>query len=192
MYPFLKTFFWIYFHIFFRVKINGIENIPKEGSSIICSNHLSLYDPLVIGSMVNRKIYFMAKKELFETAFTKWFFETVGAYPVDRTGTDMSAFKTTVKYLKEGKAVGIFAQGKRMKSGDVDTAKSGAALFSLKGNAKIVPVGISSSYQLFSKIYINFGEPLDFTEFKEKKINTENLSIITDIIMSKINSLMKE
>jgi 1-acyl-sn-glycerol-3-phosphate acyltransferase len=60
---------WIYFHLFYRLKINGKENIPKEGAAIICPNHFSYADPLFVGISLSRNIKFMAKYELFKKPF---------------------------------------------------------------------------------------------------------------------------
>lgn len=183
----------LYFCIFYRLKVTGQENCPKEGAVILCANHVHFMDPMFIGSVTKRKTRFLAKKEIY----SNWFFRLVlinglTTIPVDRGTSDMKAFKTAVAYLKDGGAVGIFAQGTRRKELDVKDAKAGVALFALKGNAPVLPVCITSTYKLFSPVYINYGKPLDLNEYRDKKIKSELLEEMTELIMTKVAELGRE
>lgn len=189
-------FYWIaraavklYYMIFFKIQVVGAENIPKDGGIVLCSNHTSNHDPAILGCYMPRAICFMAKKELFHIKGLSFLIRHLHAFPVDRTGTDMKAFKNTIQLLKSGKVIGIFAQGTRVKEGEEKAAKAGVALFSLKGNAPVVPVAISGSFRLFSKIKIHYGKPLYLEQYKKKRVNNEILEEITEKIMQKINEL---
>ncbi|MEG0216282.1 MAG: lysophospholipid acyltransferase family protein, partial [Hungatella sp.] len=70
--------------VWFNFTITGKENIPKEGSYIICPNHISIYDPVVIASQIKRKVHFMAKAELYKNPFLRWLMLAIGTIPVDR------------------------------------------------------------------------------------------------------------
>ena len=111
------------------------------------------------------------------------------AIPVDRSSTDMKAFKLAIEYLKNGEILGIFAQGTRVKEGEEMNAKAGVALFALKSEAPVVPVCITGNYKLFSKVLINFGEPIRFDEYRNKKFKTKDLENIAENIMKKIYDL---
>lgn len=180
----------MFLHIKCRIKIIGRENIPKEGGVIICSNHMDFFDPILIAVATKRPIHFMGKKELFKNPIGKFFFEHINAFPVDRNTTDMKSYKQALTLLKDGNVMGIFAQGTRMKDADVKSAKSGTAMFSLKSGATVVPTGISGSYKWFSKINIEFGEPLSFEEYASKKIKHDTLDEVTDIIIKNINGIL--
>ena len=189
-------FYWIartavklYYIIFFKVQVVGVENIPKDGGMVLCSNHTSNHDPAILASYMPRAICFMAKKELFDIKGLSFLIRHLRAFPVDRTGTDMKAFKNTIQLLKSKKVIGIFAQGTRVKEGEEKAAKAGVALFSLKGNAPVVPVAISGNFRLFSKIKIHYGKPLYLEQYRGKRVNNETLEEITEEIMQKINEL---
>lgn len=184
-----KTAIKIYYTIFFRVQVKGKENIPKNGGIVLCSNHTSNHDPAILASHMPRTICFMAKKELFDVKGLSFLIRHLYAFPVDRSGTDMKAFKNTIQLLKSEKVIGIFAQGTRVKEGEQKAAKAGVALFSLKANVPVVPVAISGNFRLFSKIKVHYGKPLYLEQYKGKKINNETLEEIAQGIMQKINEL---
>ena len=102
---------------------------------------------------------------------------------------DMKAVKTAIKLLKEGKIVGIFAEGRRVKAGEDVAAKAGVALFAMKGNAPVIPCAISGTYKFRSKLTIRYGEPLTLDEFRDKKLTTELMGEITTVIMDKVEEL---
>ncbi len=178
----------IYIHLFYRINVIGAENIP-EGGIIICSNHLSLNDPVLLGVGIKRHITYIAKKELFKNKFFGLILKNLTAIPIDRSTSDMSAFKTVVSRLKEGAAVGIFAQGTRVKELDTKQAKAGVALFAYKAGVPIVPVCITASYKLFSEAYINIGKPISLEEYAGVKLKTDQLSDITEKVMEEISAL---
>lgn len=174
----------------FRVTVIGQENIPKDGAVIFCANHSSNFDPVTMALYVpKRKVHYMAKKELFQNKLLGWLFKQLYAFPVDRSNADMTAFKSAVKILKSGETLGMFAQGTRVKEGEEKAAKAGVALFAMKGNAPVVPVAISGSGKLFTKVRISYGNPLNLEEYRGKRLNTESLEQITNLIMLQINQM---
>lgn len=190
IYKITKGLLWIYYHLMYRIQVKGTENIPREGAVILCANHIHVLDPFIIGISIPRELAFIAKKEIFKFGIVRWFLLQVGAFPVDRGAADIGALKTALQILKEGRAFGIFAQGTRMKEGEVGDAKSGVALLAMKGKAPVVPIGVSSSYKLFAKIQINIGKPINLDEFKEQRLNSEQLGRITEKIMGEIHNLI--
>ena len=177
--------------VIFKIEIKGLENIPKKGPVIICSNHISFLDPPVIGALLNRRIYFMAKEELFKNPFLKLLLGTgLGAFPVKRGTADLSAIKTALSYLKKGRAIGIFPEGTRSKTGQLQKAEPGVAMLAIKGNAPVVPIGIKGRYRLFSKIIINIGKPISFVKYANSKLSSKQLSVIGEEIMQEIAKLL--
>ncbi|ADD02411.1 1-acyl-sn-glycerol-3-phosphate acyltransferase [Thermoanaerobacter italicus Ab9] len=177
--------------VIFKIKIKGLENIPKKGPVIICSNHISFLDPPVIGALLNRRIYFMAKEELFKNPFLRLLLGTgLGAFPVKRGTADLSAIKTALTYLKKGKAIGIFPEGTRSKTGQLQKAEPGVAMLAIKGNAPVVPIAIKGRYGLFSKIIINIGKPMNFDKYANSRLSSQQLFVIGEEIMKEIAKLL--
>ena len=182
-YTFARGLVKIYYKFAFRMDIQGEENIPAEGGVVLCCNHMSNLDPTTMAGFVRRPVRYIAKKELFEKRWSAKLLSALGAFPVDRQTTDMKA-------LKNGEALGIFAEGTRVKEGEAKAAKAGVALFALKGEAPIVPICISSKYKFRSVVHIRYGKPIYLDEYKGQKVTTEMMEEITEKVMEKVR-LMK-
>lgn len=186
----------VFFSVFYRVQIIGIENIPKEGAAILCSNHISELDMFFIGYRIKRLVRYMAKEELFKNPLLRFFITRLGAFPVKRGKGDVGAIKTSLRLLSEGHIVGIFPEGTRKKTADKKNkkikVKAGAALLAQKSQAPILPVLIDTSYKPFSKVRIIFGKPFTLDLDKNKKYTNSELLLETEKIMKRIYSLMEE
>lgn len=191
-YTFARGLVKIYYKFAFRMDIQGEEHIPTEGGVVLCCNHMSNLDPTTMAGFVRRPVRYIAKKELFEKRWSAKLLSALGAFPVDRQTTDMKALKTAIKLLKNGEALGIFAEGTRVKEGEAKAAKAGVALFALKGEAPIVPICISSKYKFRSIVHIRYGEPIYLDEYKGQKVTTEMMEEITEKVMEKVREMRVE
>ncbi len=179
---------------FFRIKAIGIENIPKEGPILFCANHISARDPIMIAAACPRQITFLAKKELFSVPILSWIIKKLGAVRLDRSGSDLTAIKTSVKILNEGNALAIFPQGHRYPRVNPKTTptKDGAALLAYRSGADIVPVCIklkNFKYGLFKKIVIIFGEPIKNEALSFRDGGREEYKNATSLIFERILEL---
>lgn len=191
-YTFARGLVKIYYKFMFRMDIQGEEHIPTEGGVVLCCNHMSNLDPTTMAAFVKRPVRYIAKKELFEKRWSAKLLSSLGAFPVDRQTTDMKALKTAIKLLKNGEALGIFAEGTRVKEGEAKAAKAGVALFALKGEAPIVPICISSKYKFRSIVHIRYGEPIYLDEYKGQKVTTKMMEEITEKVMEKVREMRVE
>ena len=174
-------------YIIYRINITGQENIPPEGAVIICSNHISGLDCLALAISCKRQIFFMGKRELFDKPVLGWLLKKVGAFPVDRSTTDMKAYRHTMDLLKKDKALGIFSQGTR--TADFENVKGGVAVFALKSGAPIVPTGIRGTYRPFSKMYISFGPPISMAPYEGRKVKTDVVDELMAQVVSQVSAL---
>ena len=179
----------IIFRLIFRIEIVGKENIPKEGRVILCSNHISNFDPIMLGIAVPRPISFMAKKELFEKKLLGKLISGLGSFPVDREGSDLSAIRNSLKVLKEEKMLGIFPEGTRKYNMDLENIKAGIGLIAIKGKSPVLPVYIDAKYRMFSKVKITIGKPMNFDNYKDKKLGADEYREISKDIMRSIYGL---
>lgn len=170
----------------YRIETYGTENFPKEGGVLLCSNHIDNLDPPVVGISAPRPVYFMAKAELFKHPWSKKLMENIQAFPVKRGMSDREALRTGLKYLKEGKVVGLFPEGTRSRTGEIGKGLAGAGFFALRSDAYIVPCAIIGPYKPFKKLKVVFGPPIEFNQLREEKASAE---AATELIMSEIRSL---
>ena len=160
LYNFVKNLVVFFLKIFFKIEIDGADNIPKEGRLILCANHSHFLDAIMISICTKRPIHFMAKKEVFDNKLIAWFLNKLNAFPVDRNATDIRAVKTSLRILKNNEVLGIFPEGTRVNSFDKNNAKTGIAMIALKSKSPVVPIYIDSNYKLFDKVNITVGESL--------------------------------
>ncbi len=177
------------FCLLYRVKVTGINNVPKEGAVVLCSNHLSGKDPIIQAVVMKRPVRFIAKKELFDTPVLGFFMRAWRMISVDRKKSDAGAYRTAIDALKNKEVLGIYVQGTRVKPDEASEAKSGAVLFALKGQAVIVPVWIGPRYKMFSRLCVNFGEPISLAEYQGKKLKSEEMAEIAEGILTRISGL---
>ena len=181
---------YIWCKIYYRAEIIGLENIPKEGPLIFCGNHRSYLDPPLLVATAKRDMKFLAKEELYKNkflAFLGWVFEAI---PVKRDEKDISAIKTSLKDLKEGKCIALFPEGTRNGLEKGEKVKDGVAFFAVRSGAKVLPCGIKGGTKEKRKVTITYGKPLDYSKYKGSK-DKEILEKITNEVMENILDLAK-
>lgn len=146
--------------IFYRVDVKNPVMLEANKSYLICSNHIHLFDPILIACNIKRPIRFMGKQELFRRKLLNWFFRKIGGFPVDRDGADLNAIKTSVNILKNNEVLCIFPEGTRSKTGELGKFKAGAGMIAIKGHTTIIPVKIEGNYKIFSKMKLIFGNEI--------------------------------
>lgn len=182
-----KLLFYLYFKIINRLTIVGKEHFPRQGGVLICSNHISNFDPPLVGTAAPRQVRFMGKAELFSNSFMNWLMTTLGVFPVKRGFNDKQALRNGLRILNGGEVIGLFPEGTRSKSGKLGKGLAGAGFFALRSNAVVVPCAITGSYGFFKKNKVVFGRPIDFQEFKDRKLSANEA---TEIIMHHIQELL--
>ncbi|HRU39590.1 MAG TPA: lysophospholipid acyltransferase family protein [Candidatus Goldiibacteriota bacterium] len=200
---FCKIFTLFVFKVFYRTKYINSHNIPKKGGFIMCPNHSSFFDPPLIGSVTFKRIFrFMARDTLFKKSFGGTMIKWMGAFPVKRGTVDRKSWDTLVKLVQNGEAVMLFPEGTRTENGEIQDGKPGAGMLIYKARARVVPVYAHGVYEawpkgqkrpsLFKKIYVIYGEPMDFTEYFNMEESKEVYVKITELVMARIRSLKAE
>lgn len=191
IYRFCRGLLRLIYKFLFRLKAHGKEHVPQEGGVLLCSNHISLLDPPTVGILLDRKVHFMAKKELFDVFAFGWLIKQLGAFPVKRGGVSKESIKTSLSILRTGNVMGIFPEGTRSKDEDGGSGKRGAAMFALRSDAVVIPVAIIGNYKLFKKTKVVYGPPVDLAPFKEKDV-PDAIERATELIMSRIAELRRQ
>lgn len=191
-YKISRAFVSIYLKLFYKWKIYGAENIPNNGPVILIANHISNFDPVVVICSIDRQVHYMAKEELFKVPILGKLLSIYGTFPIKRGGNDRKAIKTGLEILKNGKILGIFPEGTRSKTGEMGKGLPGAALFALKSDAIVVPIGIVSTYKYFDFITINIGKPINLDEFKKEKTSSDDLNDAINYMMEQIKKQVEE
>jgi 1-acyl-sn-glycerol-3-phosphate acyltransferase len=174
--------------VLWRAQVYGTENVPSSGPLIVACNHVSYLDPPLMGCLCPRRISYMAKKELFEVPVLGPMIHGLGAYAVDRKGSATSAIRRSLQVLEAGGAVGIFPEGTRNRTGEVQP-QTGVALLASLAKAPVVPACIVGSDRALRlhRIDVAFGPPISLQA--GRKATREDLAKFTGEVMNAIEQL---
>jgi len=198
-YQFSTRLFKLFLLIWNRLRIHGSEHIPDTGGVLFASNHASFLDPPVVGvGYRGRPIHFMARDTLWNSKFGTWWMTKVGCIPVSRGTGDLKALKTTIKMLKDGKAVSMFPEGTRTEDGELQEAKGGIGFIIEKSGCVVVPAYIAGSYKAHPKgtnfikpckVTITYGKPITQEDFQALGSGRKAYDAHAALIMQRIAEL---
>jgi 1-acyl-sn-glycerol-3-phosphate acyltransferase len=145
-------------------RVYGTERVPRTGGLVIAANHFSWIDPPALGAASPRTLYMMAKVEAHRVPGLGELMRSFGAFPVRRGESDREAVRTMRQLVKEGKALGMFAEGTRQRSGVPGRVQPGSAMVALTEGVPVIPVAIHGSQRWrlgnFAPVSVAFGRPL--------------------------------
>lgn len=180
-YTFVAALSWPFIKWLYRLRAEGVENLPQEGGFVLAANHVSNFDPWPLGTPLfpRRYLRFMAKAELF------WWplgplIRAGGAFKVRRGERDVEAMATAVELVRDGHVVVMFPQGTRQTKGIVKKHKPrshrGAARIALEAKAPLVPAAIAGTDRLsrLGPLRVRYGKPLDIDGLEPREA-TERL-----------------
>lgn len=183
-----------FMRLWYNIRIEGQENVPKEGC-VLASNHRTNADPPLLAiSAGTYKYAFVAKEELFKNPVFGWLIRKLGAFPVSRGKGDMKVIDDAVSKVNDGDKLIIFPEGTRSKDGKVGKGKSGVAYIAAKAGAPVVPVGIvfDGKLKFRKKITVKFGKAIMPEELKlSDERSSSELKAIKSRIMGDITALVE-
>lgn len=156
-----------FFKLVYNVKREGRKNIPKSGNCIYASNHVSMFDPLMVSFAVGKPIVYMAKKELFESGKLAWWVKRLGAFSVNREKPEIATFKTVREVFKTNWSLGIFPQGSIKENKKIENIQKGFAVIAQSAKADIIPVSVIgfegyTKKPLSQNVRIKIGTPISY------------------------------
>ena len=188
----------------YRIRVEGLENVPKKGAAIIAANHLSFLDSFFIPLVIKRrKMTYLAKADYFKSWKTSWFFKSVGQISCEREGGSKSqqSLEIALDVLAQRNLLGIYPEGTRSPDGRLYRGRTGAARLALQSGAPVVPCGLIGTEKVMPKsaklprllgrieVTVRFGKPLDFSRYAGQETDRFVLRSVTDEIMFEIMQL---
>lgn len=162
------------FRLLLRLQGIGGEDMPRSGPLLLASNHRSFLDPFVIGALMRRPIYYVAKRELFGRRWQAWLLRSLGAFPIDRGASDEEAMATAKEILLRGDCVLIFPEGTRVRPGPLGVPRRGVGRLALETGAPVMPVAVFGTERVRrgwrlhpSKVRVRFGRVSRFPRIGE-------------------------
>ena len=176
LYYLLLPLAWVLFHLLFRVRVIGRENLKKVKTKgfIIAPTHVSALDPVfvVLARFWGRRMIIFAKKELFEINFlVSWFLRQCGGVMVRGTRDEVDSMNRTIDYCRRGGGLLLFPEGPREKNGEVLAPKSGVFIVADQAAVDVVPCRVlydtpDGRLKLFCRVRVTFGEPMPAEQFE--------------------------
>ncbi len=177
---------------FFVRRIHKKNFRIKTGCVVIC-NHKSNWDPIVLGhSIMTQPVCYMAKEELFQNKAANFFLRRLHAIPIARGKSDMTAIKTGMAALRDGKILGIFPEGTRSEDGNLLPFEPGAALMALRAGVPVVPIYISGNYKLFHPVKVYAHSAIDLKQIVGEKTNSKTIAQATEYLQNIMQEMSKE
>lgn len=183
LYPFYK--------LWFRIKVYGRENIPKDETLLVAANHLSYFDPTIISLSMLKPVAYMSKEELFTIPILKQFILMYGAFAVDRSKLEVSTIKTAKGIISKGWYVSLFPEGTRSKDGKICNVHKGMAYLARSTKTRVLPLGIVGSNKKRGPITVKIGKPIDLSENPDD-ITRAWLNAITELTGMESKDLTEE
>lgn len=150
LYTAAKVLAWAAFHTFFRLRTYGVDQAPRKGPLLVASNHVSSLDPVIVGTGLRRRVYFMARETLL-SGFWGWVMQVAGARPIRRDSADRSAIGQALELLERGCSVVMFPEGTRSVNGRVREIRAGIGMIAAKAGCPILPVYIAGAGELLPR-----------------------------------------
>jgi 1-acyl-sn-glycerol-3-phosphate acyltransferase len=178
--------------LLFRLRCHGRDKIPEKGAVLICSNHQSYLDPVLLGVCFNESINFLARKTLFRSKLFGWAIAYLDAIPIDREGMSLEGIKETLRRLKRGERVLMFPEGTRSEDGSLGEIKPGVCALARRGKAAILPMAVDGAFDAWPRsvkvpravtVTVTVGEPLPASEISrlsDEELVTELQQRIAD------------
>ncbi|MFY9309728.1 MAG: lysophospholipid acyltransferase family protein [Bacteroidia bacterium] len=211
LYAFLKIVMQVTVRIFFRsITVRNKELIPSKGPLMVLVNHPSTFmDPIVVATMLDREVYFLAKGSLFNNSFSRWLLPKFNIIPVYRQKDDPSlmdknkeTFAKCFEHLEKGGVLLIFPEGTSITERKLRPVKTGAARISLGAEAQndfrlgvnIVTIGLNyaNPHKFNRDLFINIDAPISTADYKESYKTDEYVAVesLTEQIRQKLEKLI--
>ncbi|MFQ5707921.1 MAG: lysophospholipid acyltransferase family protein [bacterium] len=202
---------YIFFHFFNHTTVIGRRNVPQKPNTLLLSNHQSMIDSFLVGmfaffprSLINSSLLPWnpaAEENFYRSRFLAWLADNWKCIPIKRGRKDVGAIFRMAEALKSSPMT-LFPEGTRSRDGSIGRARGGAGMLILEtqpcvipvcidGMDKLLPIG-SIFPRLFKRIYVNYGRPLDFSDFYGQHTSKEVAQAIMDRVMEAIRNLQAE
>lgn len=192
---------WVLSKALLRAEVIGRENIPAKGRVILASNHRSYVDPPLVGFLIFRPLYYVAKAELFRNPLFGWLLRNVRAFPVHRSGVDREMLRQSMAILEAERALLLFPEGTRSMNDELLPPRPGIGFLADKGSAPVIPTYIHNTWRILPpgsaiirphKLYVCLGKPMRVPDLSEGDVRSQVHAKFALEVMRSISALRSE
>jgi 1-acyl-sn-glycerol-3-phosphate acyltransferase len=165
--------------VFFRLKIEGLENLPKQDGFILAANHASSLDPFIVTAAIPRYIRWIVIYEYYDLWYLRWILRRMRFIRIEN-----NLPKQAFRALSQGDIIGIFPEGRRSWDGRLAQLRPGAAALARRTSSLVVPLAVSGTFAAlprtrrsckFSRVTVRIGKPLSFSMPENRKEDYKGL-----------------
>jgi cytidylate kinase len=184
--------------VLFGLRVRGTENLQFAENFFFASNHISWYDPPLVGSTLEREIWFVAKKELFRNRFFSWLIRKYHAIPIDREGFDKSTVRAIDHAFDSGDSVLMFPEGTRSRTGRIKGFKPGIGMIAYRSGKTIIPLHVRGSDRLGDcvlrkdRLQIRIGRAIRIPEDYQSDDRKKDYEVLLSMIRESMRMLEDE
>jgi 1-acyl-sn-glycerol-3-phosphate acyltransferase len=199
-YTLFKRISWVFARLRTRVRVEGLENVPREGPFILLANHQSILDPILIQSHCPRDLHTLTKSTQFGVPFFGWWLPRVNAIPTRRFKVDPQVVRVILRRLSEGKGIGIYPEGERSWDAEIQPFRRGTMRVVLKAGVPVIPCGVSGSYDVWPRwskrmrrasVTIRYGEAITFGAHDDRAERERAVPEATERIREALEALSR-
>lgn len=182
-------------------EARGLDNIPREGGAILASNHESFLDPILIGAVSSRRVYYVVGERIFDRWWLKWIFQMTGQIRVDRLSKarNAGAIRKCLQVLRDEQLLCIFPEGSLRRGRVFRKSYTGVARLALLSRKPVIPVSIKGAYELFpwhkrvprfaKEATVVFGTPMFFAKYYGREQDESVMKEVMGEVMQEIGRL---
>lgn len=180
----------------FQIRCFGQKNFPLSGGGLICANHQSHLDPVLIGICCPRRLHFLARKSLFRFGPFGMLIDFLNAVPLEREGSGISGVKETIRRTRRGELLLMFPEGARTYSGQIGPLLPGAASIAKRSQVPLVPVGLDGAFQAWprtkplpqpGRVVVSIDAPIPFSTYG--KLDDDQ---VTELLRARIDHCFQD
>lgn len=182
-----------------RLEVRGCDHVPRTGGCIIAANHVSFLDPPLVGvGAFHRVVRFLARDTLYKGSLARRLLLSVATIPLSRDKGDIGALRKAIQELKRGSCIGLFPEGTRSQTGELQPPKVGIGFLIARAAVPVVPAYVDGSFRAYpkggrfirpTKLRITFGPPITPDEMAKFANERSGYEAIGQLVMSRIAAL---
>lgn len=180
-----------------ELKVLGKENLPKEGPVLYVATHKSVFDIVILMTLLEEPAIFIGKKEVASMPFVNKWFDALGCIYVDREDMReaLKSIMEGIKEIKNGQSIVLFPEGTRNMGNEIRPFKEGGFRLATKTQVPVIPIALSNTFKVFeekkriqkTKVTVNIGAPILTTDLSKEELNQ-----FPKLVEDKVRGLMME
>jgi len=202
------VFVWLFgnflLRLLFLFRVENRPAITRDTPVIVCANHLSYLDPIVLQGALHRRVFYLMTSRFYDLPWARWFFRFCGAIPVRENGSQVASIRQGLKVLEARRVLGIFPEGGISRSGELGPGRPGVASLVLNARVPVIPAAILGTGRALppgarmirpTRLRVVFGAPMRFDHLAmdgDAAARRDVLRKVTEEIMARIASLQRE